>query len=927
MAPVRKATSDARSEVDKQLAKYRSMRDFSVTAEPSGGKKAKSAKANPFVVQKHAATRLHYDFRLGWRGVLKSWAITKGPSYVPADKRLAVQVEDHPMEYGGFEGAIPQGQYGGGTVMLWDEGTWEPQPGRDVDADLRDGHLKFVLHGQKLKGKWALIRMGGRAARQGKANWLLIKEHDENERGPGDPDITVEKPNSVVTKRSMDQIGAQQDHVWQSNKASSATRKAQSAEARLRAKLQAKAAAPAKTAAAPRDTRTTAKKQSSANKTKSKDDKPAAEFIAPELAYQADRPPSGPEWLHELKYDGYRIEAICNGNDVRLFTRSGLDWTHRMPRIAAELARLNLRNSVLDGEVVVLDQRGISSFALLQASFQDGRNAPMLYCVFDLLEHKGEDKRKLPLIERKGELAKLLEGAGRNSCVRYSDHVLGQGDELFAQACRLGAEGIVSKRSESPYRSSRAKDWIKVKCYKQQELVIGGYTLPTHESRGIGALLLGYYQNGKLIHAGRAGTGFTEQSGSDLRKRLDRLKRDTMPFESVPRAAAKDAVWVRPELVCEVSFSTWTADGNVRQASFLGLREDKNPKDVHREGPMRTYNIRTTENGEKSKAKFASHPGGKKSAKAAPTSAVRLTHPDKILDKETGTTKRQLVDYLAAVANVMLPHVIGRPVSLLRCPEGVGRPCFYQKHTSKGLPEGIGAVDISEKDGKTAQYVTIDNAMGLIGTAQMGIVELHPWGSSSATLEQPDRLIFDLDPDTSLSWHAVANAAMQVRRLLHKHGLKSFVKVSGGKGLHVVAPIAPQAEWPVVKQFCKALAEELEAESPDLYLIKASKSERVGKIFIDYMRNERGATAVAPWSPRARAGVAVAVPITWTELHDSKAMPQFRVADFAKWKSRLSHDPWKQMLTTEQHLPSSLLKANMPIPPRETRSPHHASAR
>ncbi len=559
-----KATQTSSNLVDEQLERYREMRDFSKTAEPSGkdggkegGKHAASPSkegALPFVIQKHAATRLHYDFRLGLHGVLKSWAVTKGPSYVPGDKRLAVQVEDHPMEYGGFEGTIPKGQYGGGTVMLWDEGTWEPLG--DADEALAKGNLKFILHGKKLQGKWVLVRMGGRAAKEAKPNWLLIKEHDEYEQAASDEPIVEKEPNSVLTNRDMEAIGREGDHVWQSNRPeSSGTDKKVSAVPFAPAEL------PGKKEALP-------------------------SFIAPQLASEAPTPPVGAHWVHELKLDGYRIQAhIDKSGKVRLFTRSGLEWTHRMPLIVRELGRLKVENAILDGEVVVLDADGQSSFAKLQAAFEEGASHPLTYFVFDLLHLNGHNLRHEPLAERKQILAQMLETLPEHEVIRYGQHIETEGAPIFDAACKMGAEGIVSKRSDSVYTSGRSKSWIKIKCVRRQEFVIGGFTKPANGTEGIGALVLGYYDGKKLIYAGRTGTGFTQASGRILRQRLEGMKQSKMPFVDVPAAAAKGALWVQPELVAEVQFSTWTADNLVRQASFKGLREDKKAAEVRREIP------------------------------------------------------------------------------------------------------------------------------------------------------------------------------------------------------------------------------------------------------------------------------------------------------------------------------------------------------
>ena len=557
----RKAAPTSSNLVDEQLERYREMRDFSKTAEPSGKDDGKHAASHPskegalpFVIQKHAATRLHYDFRLGLHGVLKSWAVTKGPSYVPGDKRLAVQVEDHPMEYGGFEGTIPKGQYGGGTVMLWDEGTWEPLG--DADEALAKGNLKFILHGKKLQGKWVLVRMGGKAAKEAKPNWLLIKEHDEYEQTASDEPIVEKEPNSVLTNRDMDAIAREEDHVWQSNRPEGS-----GSDKKVSAAPFAPAELPGKKEALP-------------------------SFIAPQLASEAPAPPVGAHWVHELKLDGYRIQAhIDKSGKVRLFTRSGLEWTHRMPLIVRELGRLKVEHAVLDGEVVVLDADGQSSFAKLQAAFEEGASHPMTYFVFDLLHLNGHNLRQEPLAERKQILAQLLETLPEHEVIRYGQHIQTEGAPIFDAACEMGAEGIVSKRSDSVYTSGRSKSWIKIKCVRRQEFVIGGFTKPANGTEGIGALVLGYYEDKKLIYAGRTGTGFTQANGRVLRQRLEGMKQSKMPFVDVPAAAAKGALWVRPELVAEVQFSTWTADKLVRQASFKGLREDKKAAEVRREVP------------------------------------------------------------------------------------------------------------------------------------------------------------------------------------------------------------------------------------------------------------------------------------------------------------------------------------------------------
>src|SRR5271166_1827344 len=917
MAPRRKAgtthpADDAADAVDLQLARYRSMRDFGVTAEPSGKSRSKSSKEipagqQPFVIQKHAATRLHYDFRLGWNGVLKSWAVTKGPSYYVGDKRLAVQVEDHPMEYGGFEGIIPKGQYGGGTVMVWDQGTWEPQAiSSDVDSALRSGSLKFILHGEKMKGKWALIRMGGKAANERKPNWLLIKEHDEFERASDEPSVTEAEPNSVVTGRDIDQIAHSEDHIW--NSKDTAKGKAWYRNDKLPAAATKVGAKPSALATPKYSARLTA--------TLSKTPKETLPiFIAPELALSASNPPRTAGWLHELKLDGYRIQVRKEGARARLLTRTGLDWTHRMRSIAQQLKDIPAETAILDGEAVVLNENGTTSFADLQAAFQGGAKKPLTYFAFDLLHLNGHNLRGLPLIQRKAILAQLMRDG--DGSLRYSEHLESDGEIIFCKACELHAEGIVSKRAASPYHSGRGGDWLKLKCVHEQEFVVGGFTEPSNGSHGVGALLLGYYEDGRLVYSGRTGTGFTQKTHRILRDQLDKLRQAAVPFDNPPAEARKGAIWVKPKLVAQVSFATWTSDNLVRQAAFKGLREDKPAREVHREEPTMSPKpsaaTRVSHTAPPSVAAKTTRPA-KSSKSAKPASVrtehapVRLTHPDKILDAESQLTKQQLADYYWAIAPHMLPYIAGRPLSLVRCPEGSGHPCFFQKHVTGTLPPGVESVDVPDKKtGKIEPYITLSTPEALAGLAQMGVLEIHPWGSKNDNLERPDLIIFDLDPDAAISWRTLADSAAEVRRQLKSMGLESFLKTTGGKGVHVVIPIEAKLDWTAVKQFAHSFALAMEQQRPNLYLSKMSKAARKDRIFIDYLRNERGATAIAPYSPRARAGAPVALPLSWTDLKLPER-PVFRVADFNKWKHRLARDPWKDILKTHQCLAIENLK-------------------
>ena len=959
-------TTAASSAVDAQLERYRSMRDFNTTAEPSGAgantntfamRKPTTSRGLPFVIQKHAASHLHYDFRLSWNGVLKSWAIAKGPSYNPQERRLAIEVEDHPLEYGGFEGIIPQGQYGGGTVMIWDQGSWWPQLGSEnVDACLRAGHLKFEMNGSKMKGKWALIRMNHAAdGPKDKPQWLLIKEHDKYERGPTDQAITDERPNSSVTGRSIDQIAQAQDHVWNSNRADplqSAQAPAPKSATRKSAPVPTKKPAPPPTPSL--DLRDLPRERQ-------------PDFISPQLAFEAESTPNTDDWIHELKLDGYRIQARKSGSHVQLLTRKGIDWTHRMPTIAKAVANLPVRDCTLDGEVVVLSTDGNSSFALLQASFQNAETHPLTYFVFDLLHLDGHAPRDLSLRERKELLAPLLQAPAANGedaeTIRLSEHIPGNGETVFRKACALHAEGIISKRADAPYRSSRSSDWLKSKCLHEQELVIAGFTLSSEGPDRVGALLLGYYPPVKrgpskprpLIYAGRTGTGFTQKMRRDLLTQLVKLHVPESPFERIPHDATRAVFWVRPSLVAQVRFATWTSDNLVRQAAFLGLREDKPATEVVRESPTvapqpkrahspskptkpakpRTHATHRTETLQhfaltkpkpKSPRSKTPNPMPPKSAPAKPTRAksasakslsqkptpptlaVRaglreaLTHPDKILDPASGLTKQLLADYYALAADRMLPYIANRPLSLVRCPQGAGKPCFFQKHVNNYLPPGIKTIDIQDKVNAAPEpYITLDTTDAIVSLAQMNVLEIHPWGSTNDDLEHPDRLIFDLDPDPDLPWLTVAAAAAEVRQRLRNLGLESFLKLTGGKGLHIVAPIQPTLTWPELKTAAHNFVRSMERQNPDLYLTKMTKSSRVGRIFLDYLRNQRGATAVAPYSPRARVGATISLPLPWTALTRNEH-PALSVYDVASNHTKLRADPWKAFLTTHQQL-------------------------
>jgi bifunctional non-homologous end joining protein LigD len=639
-------------------------------------------------------------------------------------------------------------------------------------------------------------------------------------------------------------------------------------------------------------------------------------FIKPQLALEAENPPHDDGWIQELKLDGYRMQARKDGSEVQMLTRNGLDWTARMPQIASAIATLPVDLVTLDGEVVVLTDDGTTSFAELQAAFQQGSRKPLTYFCFDLLHLNGHSTRTLPLTQRKDLLQKILASAD-SEILRFNEHLEGDAASILEHACKLQAEGIICKRAAAQYRPGRGGEWMKLKCLHEQEFVIGGYTFPSNGTRGIGSLLLGYYHEGNLIYAGRTGTGFTQKMHHMLRDTLDQLQRASSPFHALPSEARHGAHWVRPTLVAQVRFATWTASNLVRQAAFLGLREDKAADDVHREDPSVAFHSkhsRIAKSG--ASVSHGTRPPvaarRKVQAKPTPTRApVRLTHPDKVLDVDSGLTKQILADYYWQIAPHLLPYISGRPVSLVRCPDGSGHPCFFQKHVNATLPAGIASVDVPDKHGKVEAYITLDAQEQLAALAQLGVLELHPWGSRNSNLEHADRLIFDLDPDEALGWPVLAAAASDVRGRLRKLGLESFLKTTGGKGLHVVAPIQPEFEWSTIKEFAHGVANAMERDDPSLYLTKMTKTARKGKIYVDYLRNERGATAVAPYSPRARSGAPVSMPLAWSELK-LQQRPIFRAADFASWQSRLKKDPWKKMESTTQRLtPEALIEVGV----------------
>jgi bifunctional non-homologous end joining protein LigD len=845
------------------LAEYRRKRDFAKTAEPSGAKKAKPA-GKSFVVQKHDATRLHYDFRLELDGVLKSWAVTKGPSLSPRERRLAVRTEDHPLDYGGFEGTIPKGEYGGGTVMLWDRGTWEPVG--DPHEGLAEGKLKFHLDGERLRGGWMLVRMPPRP-KETRENWLLIKERDET-ADDADP-ILADNMVSVTTGRSMQEIAGGNSAVWHSNKA------ARGSDAPKRASR-----AAVKGLALP-------------------------EFRPPQLATLVDVPPEGPDWVHELKYDGYRCLVAANGAEVRCYTRSGQDWTAKFPMIAEAIRSMAMPGVLVDGEIVAFDANGRTDFSTLQKTLSEG--GPIAFFAFDLLEQAGEDLTELPLLERKDRLQALFDDLPKGSAIHVSTHIRGQGEAVLEQVCKSGHEGIVAKRASAPYRGTRAKTWLKVKCTRRQEFVIGGWT-PSEKRHGFKSLLVGAWEDGKLRYAGRVGTGFDDRDLEALSARFETLDRKTSPFDSVPRDVKRRARWVEPQLVAEIAYTEFTADGVLRHPSFLGLREDKSASDVQIEKPAPPVD-----------APAAPAPPPAPAAPAAPAkpgdegpdvvrSGVRVTSPGKILFPAQGLTKGDLVSYYEAMAELMLPHLGNRPLSLVRCPQGRSRKCFFQKHDSGGFPAELKRVMIAESSGAEEQYFYINDVKGIVAGVQMGVLEFHIWGSRVDQVEKPDRLVFDLDPDEGLGFEDVRRAAFDLRDRLAAMRLTTFPMLSGGKGFHVVAPLTRRAAWPEVKAFCRGFAVQLGEEAPDRYIANMSKARRKGRIFVDYLRNDRGSTAIAPYSTRSRDGAPVSAPITWEEAASVSGANVFTVQTMPERARRIG-DPWPGYFQVKQTLTKSMLRA------------------
>jgi bifunctional non-homologous end joining protein LigD len=801
--------------MSQRLERYRDMRDFSITPEPRGRKAVSKKRQLRYYIQRHAATRLHYDFRLELAGVLKSWAVPKGPSLNPGDKRLAVQTEDHPLEYGEFEGVIPEKQYGAGEVLLWDRGAWIPEDPDPIEA-LRKGRLHFRLDGKKLHGSWVLTRIRGS---EDKPQWLLIKRDDEEARP--DVDITSERPESV-------------------KKAPKKAKRAEHSE--------------------------------------------SPQFIAPQLATLVTEPPRQGDWVYEVKHDGYRMLARFDARGgVRLFTRSGADWTEKLPHLSSALKKQKLKSTWLDGEIVVPGPDGRSSFQALQNAFEAGRDTAIVYYVFDAPFLSGQDLRRLALKERKKRLEKVLKPSHN---VRLSEHLAGEAKEVLEHACKLALEGLIGKQADSVYVSGRSKSWIKLKCRQRQDFVIGGYTPPKGSRQGFGALLVGYYdQQGKLHFAGKVGTGFDEEGLQSLTRRLAGLKKDESPFVAPPRE--KGVQWVRPTLVAEIVFAERTNEGILRQAAFMGLREDLPPKSVHEE-------------------KAVPPPTTKDQNMVL---GVKISHPERVIWPKLGVQKIDFARYIEEVGEWLLPHVKNRPLSLVRCPDGAEGQCFYQRHLMMGASPGNLQTVKRERSSKGA-YIYAATLDAVVSAVQNGAVEFHTWGATVPNIKHPDRITMDLDPDEALPWETLVEGTLLTKKLLDSLGLRSFLKTTGGKGLHVVAPIKPQLGWDEVKEFTHQIAQMLTRARPELFTAKIAKDRRPNKIFVDYLRNSETASAIAAYSARARPDGGVSVPLEWDELdakHDMRR--EFNVTNVPKRLAKLRWDPWADYWTTRQSITSKMKKA------------------
>jgi bifunctional non-homologous end joining protein LigD len=800
------------AKVPLDIETYNKKRDFKKTAEPRGRKL--KGKGDSFVVQKHDASRLHWDFRLELDGVLKSWAVPKGPSLDPGQNRLAMRTEDHPLDYGTFEGTIPKGEYGGGTVMLWDHGRWIPHPDKDPRKTIEEGHLHFTLEGERMKGEWVMFRLKGREGARSEP-WMLKKVTDEF-ADADDGDALVDNcVTSVTTDRTMAEIAAGAD-VWRSNRGGQ-----------------------------------------KGGRAKRKAGKAPPKFEQPQLATLVDEVPTGNSWLHEYKYDGYRLLIATGEGVATAWTRNGKDWSDKFKALAKAGAALPA-GCLIDGEAVALDDNGNPSFQLLQSTLKDSKGANLAFYAFDLLIDRGEDIRALPNIERKERLAALLKGVAPP--ILYGDHVIGKGEALFDAVCKQKGEGIISKKASAPYRGTRSRCWLKVKCIQRQEFVIIGWA-ESDKRRGFRSLLLAARDGKTLSYVGKVGTGFSGALIEEMMERMRPLEMDKAPVE-VPRADRKAAHWIRPELVAEIAFTEFTGDGILRHPSFIALREDKPAADVVREVPEP---LRKSE---------------KKTAQpTAESFGVRISNPDRMIFPEDALSKADLANYYAAVEPLIMVDAARRPLTLIRCPQGRAKKCFFQKHDSGTFGESVKQVPIREKNGSTEDYLYIDDITGLLTCVQMGAIEFHGWGSRIEKVEHPDRLVFDLDPDVGLDFAKVKAAAVRLHELLNDLGLKNWPLLSGGKGIHVVVPLDASKDWAAVKSFADRFSRAIAAAEPETFTANIRKVERKGRIFLDWLRNQRGATAVLPFSARAREGAPVSAPVAWDELDRFKGGNHFTIRD------------------------------------------------
>ena len=856
------------------LREYVRKRQFGETPEPAPDARTRRSRQPIFVVQLHHARRRHYDFRLEVDGALKSWAVPKGPSLRPGDKRLAVEVEDHPLSYATFAGDIPKGHYGAGHVDIFDHGTWAPE-GEPLRA-LAKGHLDFELFGDKLRGRWTLVRTHGRGD---KPQWLLLKRSDDETRDAEADDLL--------------------DGVAAPAKAAKPPKPTGRAEAK-------KPRAPRR-AALSKQWRTRALALAGAR------DRPLPAGFHPQLCTLEASPPRGEGWLHETKWDGYRMLVDLDGRKARLRSRNDIDWTDRFPALVAAIEALPVASARFDGEMIALDAKGHSDFSALQHALTEGADAALRYAVFDLPALEGVDLTRVALCERKALLEALLEKAG-GGVLAYSTHIVGHGDEVYAAAGRQGLEGIVSKVVDAPYVEGRTRTWIKVKHANTDEFIVVGYSAPKGSRQGFGALLLATVDDGALRYVGRVGSGYDDTMLQRLMKRMAPLRQDEPVVALPPHTAIKprDVQWVAPGLVVEVAFRGWAKEGLLRQASFQRLREDKTIEDfgmpTRRENTTATRSRKSaadtrTRTVAQSDADASGDSGTPRKRGSRAAGEVRITHPERIVFPGTGYTKQAVADYYRAVADWLLPELVRRPLSLVRCPDGAGGTCFFQKHHAATLGAGVRSVPLKEKGGASDHYLYVEDIEGVLELVQMNVLEFHPWGARVDKPDQPDRLVFDLDPAPDIDWKALVAAARDVRARLADAGLESFVRLSGGKGVHVVVPIQRGPDWEEAKRFCEGFAVAMSAQKPLTYVATASKAKRTGRIFIDWLRNARGATSVASWSLRARDGAPVVIPLRWEELGRVKGSAAFDLAAAMKRAKSLRSDPWEGFASLRQRLP------------------------